>query len=249
MLIPGPRRALRIPGGPRVGPGRAIQPRPRRRGCVLHRTGGFVDGVGDFDPAFFGVGPSEASRWTPATDVAGVVLGGVGAGRYRSDRISVCVATGVFAGLIVGRLRNVRRRADRGLPADRDDLQRRLGSGGLCAGVGGSGGVGGYGVFVVVGGVAYGGGIAAVGECDLALAGGVTVNATPTVFVEFSRHRGLAPGRPVQAIRRGGLMASAGPRAVGCWCCSGFRMRGGWVIRCWRWWSGRRLIRMGRRMG
>ncbi len=38
------------------------------------------------------------------------------------------------------------------------------------------------------------------GECTLALAGGVTVLASPMVFAEIARQRGLAPGWPQQVV-------------------------------------------------
>ena len=62
------------------------------------------------------------------------------------------------------------------------------------------------------------------GECDLALAGGVTVNALPSVYAEFSRQRGLSPDGRCKAfaargrwhrIRRGGR-GGGGGAALGC---------------------------------
>ncbi|HTQ18921.1 SDR family NAD(P)-dependent oxidoreductase, partial [Mycobacterium sp.] len=74
-------------------------PDPDVRGACYTRTGGFVDGVADFDPAFFGIAPSEALAMDPqqrmllelsweALERAGIEPGGL-----RGS------ATGVFAGV------------------------------------------------------------------------------------------------------------------------------------------------------
>ena len=248
------RRDRGVPGGPGLGPGAAVRSRSRPRRHQLHARGRVLSTTRlSSTPDFFGISPREALAMDPQQrlllEVAWEALEDAGI----DPALAARQPTGVFAGVMLpATTRRPRRaRCPMSWRATRPPAARPAWS---PAGSPTSSGLEGPAVTVDT---ACSSSLVALhlacqalraGECSLALAGGVTVMATPTVFVEFSRQRGLAPtGAASRSPRR--RRRRAGPRARASCCWSGCPTRSATATGCWRWCAAARSTRTARATG
>ncbi|MGK4580158.1 type I polyketide synthase [Kitasatospora sp. HPMI-4] len=167
-------------------------PEPGLEGRSYTAEGGFLHGAGEFDAGFFGISPREALLMDPQQRLLlessweALESAGIDPGSLKGSR------TGVFAGVMY------------------HDYFGAFGSGSIVSGrVAYTLGLEGPTLSIDT---ACSSSLVALhlaaqslrqGESTLALAGGVTVMASPGTFVEFSRQRGLSPDGRCKAFADG----------------------------------------------